>query len=899
VAVGIVMLLGRLFRVRTLRTKLVFLAGIPAFGALLLALLIAQAARERAHSAAALGSIQDLADLTVRMTQVIHAVQMERAQTALATGLGRSPDPALETQRSKTDRALQSLDAFLAGRNLRELPPRLSRGLTGARQSLANLAQFRREAVGKEAPIEKTLEFYGAITRSLVDATAALGQLSDDGELLRSISALVATLQLKERASQEHALLANVFALGEFPPGTYRSFVTLVTEEAVYADALRNAATDGQYGLYSAAQKAPATVQAAQFRHLALSTIDEELKADAELWFSVATQKIEALRRVEIALNEAVERAAFAKIAETRRSLRTTAILVGSVILSSIVLALVIGRGVARSVAGLTEAAALVRRNRDYSVRARKVSEDELGMLTDAFNEMLAGIEGRDHELDQHRRNLESVVAERTAELSRRNEEMRLVLDNVDQGFVTVDRNGMLSAERSRAFNEWFGACPSSTHFADCLGQGNVDLSATIALAYEQIVADVFPLDAALDQVPKQFEIHGVHYTLALKPLLRAGSFEGALVVVTDVTADLHARAAEAQQREQASVFAQVMHDRAGFVEFFQEMRGLLQHLRDDGFATRTDELRTVHTLKGNAAIFGVSSVADAAHALEQALVDDDEPLASQQRSALLSAWDAFAARIVPVLGESSPDCIEMTAVELDAILKALESEQAPAKAASLLRRLRLERIELRFERIAAQVSSLSQRFGKDAPEVVIEPNDVRLNPEPFARFWSACAHVVRNIVDHGFERQDERLRVGKPPRNRLRLSARSTLNGVEITMADDGRGIDWTKIGERARAAGMASATHADLVRALLSPEISSADAVTEYSGRGVGMAEVDAACRALSGSIAIESEPGKGSLFRFTLPLHTARARSVPPRLTSSPISQAPASRLSQSPP
>jgi two-component system chemotaxis sensor kinase CheA len=890
------MLLGRLFRVRTLRTKLVFLAGIPALGALLLSLLIAQAARERAQSAAALGSIQDLADLTVRMTRVIHAVQMERAQTALATGLDRVADPALETQRSKTDVALRSLDAFLAGRNLGALPPRLSRGLSGARQSLANLAQFRREAVGKQAPIEKTLEFYGGITRSLVDATAALGQLSDDGELLRSISALVATLQLKERASQEHALLANVFALGEFPPGTYRFFVTLLTEEAVYADALRNAATDAQYNLHSAAQKAPAIVQAAQLRDLALNTIDEELKGDAELWFRVDTQKIEALRRVEISLNEAIERAALAKITETRRSLRTTAILVGSVILSSVILALVIGRGVARSVAGLTQAAASVRRNRDYTVRAHKVSEDELGMLTDAFNEMLAGIEGRDRELEQHRRNLEAIVAERTAELSRRNEEMRLVLDNVDQGFVTVDRNGVVSAERSRAFNEWFGAWPAGTHFADCLGQGNADLSATISLAYEQVVSEVFPVEAALDQLPKQFEVQGVQYALALKPLLRAGSFEGALVVVTDVTADLRARAVEAQQREQASVFSQVMHDRTGFVEFFQEMRGLLQHLRDDGFATRADELRTVHTIKGNAGLFGVSSVADAAHALEQAIVDDDQPLTQQRRSALLAAWDVFAARIVPVLGESGADRIDVTAAELDAILEALGSGQAPAKIAAMLQRLRLERIELRFERIAAQVSSLSRRVGKDTPEVSIESNDVRLDSEPFARFWSACAHVVRNIVDHGFEREDERVEVGKPPRNRLRLAARSRARDVEITMADDGRGIDWIKIAERARAAGMASATHADLVRALLSPAISSTDVVTEYSGRGVGLAEVDAACRALSGSIAIESEPGKGSSFRFTLPLHAAGPRSVPPRLTSAPISQPPTKGLSQ---
>jgi two-component system chemotaxis sensor kinase CheA len=531
-------------------------------------------------------------------------------------------------------------------------------------------------------------------------------------------------------------------------------------------------------------------LEAARLRHLALSTVDEHLEADPDLWFRVDAQRIEALRGVEMALNEAVERAALAKIIETRRSLRTTGILVGAVILSSLVFALVIGRRVARSLAGLTEAAALVRSSRDYAVRARKVSEDEFGMLTDAFNEMLAGIQGRDQELEQHRRNLENIVAERTAELSLRNEEMRLVLDNVDQGFVTVDRNGIVSAERSRAFDRWFAPCPTGTHFADCLGKKNSQLSAMISVAYEQVVSDIFPLEVALDQVPKQFTIDGVHYALALKPLLRGASFEGALVVVTDVTADIHARAAEALQREQATVFEHVMRDRGGVVEFFHEMRGLLQQLRDDRFATRADELRTVHTIKGNAAVFGVMSVSNVAHVLEQAIVEDDEPLASQRRAALLATWDAFAGRFVPVLGENAGDRIDMTPAELEAILEALQSGQPQTDVATMLRRLRLERIELRFERIAAQVSSLSKRLGKNEPAIAIEPNDVRLDPEPYSRFWTACAHVVRNIVDHGFEREEERVRLGKPPRNRLELSARSMASDVEITMADDGRGI-------------------------------------------------------------------------------------------------------------
>lgn len=65
------------------------------------------------------------------------------------------------------------------------------------------------------------------------------------------------------------------------------------------------------------------------------------------------------------------------------------------------------------------------------------------------------------------------------------------MLDHVDQGFVTLDRNGTISVERSRAFNNWFGPCTAGSHSAECLGQASPDLSATILVAYERVVADV------------------------------------------------------------------------------------------------------------------------------------------------------------------------------------------------------------------------------------------------------------------------------------------------------------------------------------------------------------------------------------------------------------------------
>ena len=88
------------------------------------------------------------------------------------------------------------------------------------------------------------LASYGAATEALIGATAALTELSDDGAMLRSISATVALLDLEERASVEHAIVDNAAARGELAPGSFRALVTTATEAGVYEASFRASAPD-------------------------------------------------------------------------------------------------------------------------------------------------------------------------------------------------------------------------------------------------------------------------------------------------------------------------------------------------------------------------------------------------------------------------------------------------------------------------------------------------------------------------------------------------------------------------------------------------------------------------------------------------------------------------------
>jgi signal transduction histidine kinase len=421
---------------RKVAFKLGVLAGIPVIGALLLSVEMARGAREQARTADAIGSIEDLAELSARMTDTVDELQTERASAALALGLRAAENPqeatleradaALVAQETETDHALRRLNAFLAERETSRLPARLQSDLAHARGALERVPGERQEVARGTATISVLLDHYGTVDSALIDATADLTRLSNDGEMLRALSSLVALMQVQECDSREHAVLSHAFASGEFAPGLYRALVTLVTEQAVHSASLQSFATAEQVELYRRTLARPESMRAAQMLEKGLEATEEKFGVDPRDWFDTEQRKVDDLAAMEKQHAQRVQQIARSKVNEARRAVRYGEGLVIGVVLVSVLLAIAIGRGITRSVLSLASVAGNVQRKQDFSLRAVKTSQDELGTLTDAFNEMLTGIQDRDQELRLHRENLEQLVAERTAELSKTNEDMRL-----------------------------------------------------------------------------------------------------------------------------------------------------------------------------------------------------------------------------------------------------------------------------------------------------------------------------------------------------------------------------------------------------------------------------------------------------------------------------------------
>jgi two-component system, chemotaxis family, sensor kinase CheA len=179
------------------------------------------------------------------------------------------------------------------------------------------------------------------------------------------------------------------------------------------------------------------------------------------------------------------------------------------------------------------------------------------------------------------------------------------------------------------------------------------------------------------------------------------------------------------------------------------------------------------------------------------------------------------------------------------------------------------------FERFPRLVRDLARETGKDI-ELILEGEGTRIDKAIIDEIGEPLVHLIRNSVDHGIEAPDLRIARGKTPTGTILLSATQESNHVVITIMDDGNGIDAAVVRGKAVERGLVAADDAvsdrDLVQLIFSPGFSTREAITEVSGRGVGLDVVLKSIERLNGLVEVETVPGVGTKFIIQLPLTLA---------------------------
>ena len=195
----------------------------------------------------------------------------------------------------------------------------------------------------------------------------------------------------------------------------------------------------------------------------------------------------------------------------------------------------------------------------------------------------------------------------------------------------------------------------------------------------------------------------------------------------------------------------------------------------------------------------------------------------------------------------------------------------------NIVMKVRMVPVSAVFNRFPRMVRDVSKELGKDI-NLTIEGEETELDRTVIDEIGDPIMHLLRNSLDHGVESPDKREAKGKPRTGEVGLIARHEGNNVVIMITDDGAGIDANKIRRKAVEKGMISQSEADslddsdAVRLIFLPGFSTAEQITDISGRGVGMDVVRSKIEALSGHVDVETHIDEGSVFKIKLPLTLA---------------------------
>jgi two-component system, chemotaxis family, sensor kinase CheA len=449
------------------------------------------------------------------------------------------------------------------------------------------------------------------------------------------------------------------------------------------------------------------------------------------------------------------------------------------------------------------------------------------------------------------------------------------VLDTVDQGLFTITDDGRVGAGISAAAVRWFGAPAPDVSAWAWLRDTDADAAQWLELGWEAHHEGFLPVELTLAQLPQRVEKGERTHALRWLATERAGEL---LAVVTDITEVLQVERAGQAQRELVAILIRLVRDRQGMAAFLDEADAQVRALASGGEGDFAGDARRIHTLKGNAGMFGLDGFAAHCHEVETSIVEHVGVLRAAERRSLVDHWHELRERIDPFLGRDVRGLLQIARIEVERLLDAVVEGRPRTEIEAQLRRWTFEDTRGRLDRAAEQARALALRLHKGAITVHVEGHGIALSPTAWAPFWSALSHAIRNAVDHGLELPADRVLAGKPGNGQLWFSTVFDAGELVITIRDDGRGIDWHTLAERARASGLPCTTSEDLAHALLADGVTTASAVTPISGRGVGMAALDEATMRLGGRIEIRSATGGGTTFEFRFPASSAGGDTTP---------------------
>ncbi|WP_248926849.1 ATP-binding protein [Paenibacillus hamazuiensis] len=497
-------------------------------------------------------------------------------------------------------------------------------------------------------------------------------------------------------------------------------------------------------------------------------------------------------------------------------------------------------------------------------------------------------------------------VLEQTVEL--RTAEIRNLLDNAKQGFMSVgaDRKALYeySIECARIFGREVGGVPLPELFYPEDEQERALLDSILHECFQE--QDELKREMIFSLLPEELQVNGLTVRAEYKWLPQDKDGQGAvpageiMVMLTDIT---DKRKLESLMQRERKTLKMVVYAVTHPEEYAQAMISFdafvhydLPQLSASGEAAEQMLLRlskTVHTLKGSFAMMQFIHIVPKLHELETWLLglleSRAEPdalwLERQIRELGIDRWlEADTDILQQVLGDTYADLgkeydVKLDKQQWDTLIRHLEARlTAPEDIRWLeeVRQWRHKPVKTLLQQYPQYLMELAGQSGLLLNPVELEGGDIPVDPDRLQGLAQSLVHIVRNIVTHGIEPPEERVKQGKDKYANVRFTIERKGEGLVITIRDDGRGINLEAVRRKAEERGIgfvsgsaATADEADIADLVFAETVTTASKVTDLAGRGIGLSAVKAEAEKLGGTVKVKTRAGKGTAFILHIPL------------------------------
>lgn len=509
---------------------------------------------------------------------------------------------------------------------------------------------------------------------------------------------------------------------------------------------------------------------------------------------------------------------------------------------------------------------------------------------------------GTNSDIDERKRiEAELVRAKEIAEARR--EQVASLLDHSGQGFLSFGSDLVVEAECSRACEDMLGLAPAGHDAAEVLFGADLAKASLLREAVSTALAESDPwqCELMLSLLPAEFQLGESLLKAEYQPIEN----KRVMVVLTDVTVERRLEQKVENEHRRLEMIVAAVTDSRDFFDTVQSLRefiseGLPTLLGSAGTPplVARELYRQVHTFKGLLNQFSFLETPLGLHALESRLealrrLGPDvkvRQLADVVLAAPLTALlEADLAVLRGVLGAEFLEVGERITISRDQavllkqmalqLLRGAPIETTLAARPTLLLELsRLQKISLKgalasFERLIKQTAT---RVDKEVETLEIDGgSDVWIEPRTWQPFLRSLTHIFRNAVVHGIESPSQRLASNKPEAGRISCRIEQDAHGVQLSIADDGAGIDVQALCQAAVGNGhiaiadVAGVAQEKILDLIFLDNMSTQQEATELAGRGVGLAVVRGEVRKLGGDVVVRSTSGQGTQFMFFLPL------------------------------